>query len=313
MSPVRSRIAALFVAVFAAALLTAGCDTTSTTPESQVVVEAYLQAEEPLDPIRLTRSVTVSSAYDPASAAVRDADVVVRRLGAGGAPVETYDTEERRPGVYAPAGSVHIRPETTYQLVATTDEGAEITATTTVPDTVEVVRVENRQAEYQGANQPALTVTAPRSAREEQSVLVLTTTSLLDFEDTPAKELRAQLTPPYSRNYDPEEDSLSTFRVTSSGLLNEENFDRTPDGNLEIRLPWLSVAFFGPNEVAAHVVDDNLFDFIRSQQVQQGGPGGGGLAPGEIPNVIEHVKGGTGIFGSYAQARQRVEIQRSNP
>jgi len=306
MSPVPARIAVLFAAV----LLAVGCDTTSTKPESQVVVEAYLQAGAPMETIRLTRSVPTDAAYDPTDNAVRNADVAVRRLGADGAPAETYNFEEKRPGVYAPVDPAHVRPQTTYKLTATTAGGTEVTATTTVPDTIGVVRVENQQAVYQGATQPALTVTPPRSAREEQSILVLTTTSLLDFEDTPAKELRAQLTPPYASNYDAEEDTLTALRVTSSGLLNEENFERVQNGGIEVQLPWLSVAFFGPNEVAVHVVDDNLYDFIRSQQLQQGGFGSGGFGPGTIPNVIEHVNGGTGIFGGYARAQRRVEIQR---
>lgn len=67
------------------------------------------------------------------------------------------------------------------------------------------------------------------------------------------------------------------------------------------------MAFYGPNEVGVNVIDDTLFDLIRTQQTQQGVPDAG-LGPGEIPNVIEHVEGGTGVFGSYAEARQRIEV-----
>lgn len=305
MFTVRSWVAALFTV-----LLLAGCDTTTPQPERQVVVEAYLQAGATLGQVRLTRSVSTDEAYVPADAAVRGADVTIRRLGPEGTPAATHDFREVQPGVYTPIDSVRVRPRATYRLTATTGNGTDVTATTTVPDTIDIVRVENREALYQGPDQPRFVTTAPRSDRKRQSILVLTTTSLLDFENTPTSELRAQLTPPYASTYDAEEDSITTLRVTSSGLLNEENFDSVPGGGIEIQLPWLSVAFYGPNEVAVHVVDDNLYDFIRSQQVQQGGPGGGGLAPGEIPNVIEHVKGGTGIFGSYARASRRIVVQR---
>ena len=56
----------------------------------------------------------------------------------------------------------------------------------------------------------------------------------------------------------------------------------------------------------ASAVDDNLFDFIRSQSVQQGGST---LAPGEIPNVLDHIEGGTGIFGSLARVSHETFVR----
>lgn len=40
-----------------------------------------------------------------------------------------------------------------------------------------------------------------------------------------------------------------------------------------------------------------MYDFVRSESVQLGGST---LSPGEIQNVITHVEGGLGIFGSLA-------------
>lgn len=296
--------------LLAAVIFAGGCDTTATQPDTQVVVEAYLRARVPVPSVRLTRSVEVDERYVPSDAAVRGADVAIQQLGGDGEVLRSVELEEERPGVYGPANSPLVQPRTTYRLVVTTPGGTEITATTTVPDTLSVLSAENQRAVYQGPAQPTLTITAPQSNREQQSVLLLTTTSLLNFETTPEEELRDQLTPPYASGYDPETDTLAAYRVTSSGVLNEENFDRTPSGNIETRVPWLSVAFFGRNEVGVHVIDDNLYDFIRTQQVQQGGPSGGGLAPGEIPNVIDPVEGGTGIFGSFARTSQRIEVKR---
>jgi hypothetical protein len=294
--------------LLAAGLL--GCDTTATNPESQVVVEAYLQGGAPMNSVRLTRSVSTDATYRPDDAAVRNATVEVRRLATDGTTATTIPFEEISPGVYAPASrpAPRVHPRTTYELSVVTDD-TEITATTTVPDTLSIVDTQNEQVPYQSNNQPTFTVTPPQSNRSGQSVLVLTTTSRLDFSQ-PESELRNQLTPFYREDYEPEEDSLETFRTTSSGILNEANFTRDERGRITTTLPWIAVAFYGPNETAVHVVDDNLFDVIRSQQAQSPGGQGTGLGPGELPNVIEHVNGGTGVFGSYVRDAREITIER---
>jgi hypothetical protein len=50
-----------------------------------------------------------------------------------------------------------------------------------------------------------------------------------------------------------------------------------------------------------------MYDFIRSQTAQQGG---GGFTPGSIPNVIETVEGGGGLFGSMASVRSEIFVDR---
>lgn len=287
-----------------------GCDTTATQPESQVVVEAYLEGGAPMDTVRLTRSVGPDDTYDPRESAVTGATVEVRRLAADGTPAEVISFDEVVAGLYAPrpTPSPTVRPLTTYELSVTTPNGTEVQATTTVPDTVSIVETKNIEVVYQGPDQPAFTITPPQSATDRQAVLVLTTTSLLDF-DQPDAQLQERLTPFYAESYEPEEDSIEAFRTTSSGILNEANFSRDAAGRITTRLPWISVAFYGLNESAVHVIDDNLYDLIRSQQAQSPGEQGG-LGPGEIPNVIEHVEGGTGVFASYVRAAEQVVIQR---
>jgi hypothetical protein len=296
-----------------------GCDTTATQPEQQIVVEAYLRAEAPLPALRLTRTVGANDTYDPREAAVHEADVTVEKLAGDESVVETtsYVETDSIPGVYAPRpGSPPIvEPGATYRLQVEAG-GDRVTATTTVPDSVELLSVENDTTFYQSdpnrppdlpgnEGQTAFTIEPPRAARERQNVYIFSVTSLLDFEQTPTDVLTDSLTRFYREAFDADEDSIESLRTASSGLLNEANFERNADGTLRVELPWLGVAFFGPNEVAISIVDDNYYDFLRSQQAQQGG-----FAPGEIPNVIERVEGGTGLFGSYAQAARPVLIRR---
>jgi hypothetical protein len=281
-----------------------GCDTTATQPTSQVAVQAYLQAEAPLDTVRLTRTVGAGDTFDPQAAAVQNADVEVRRLNGNGAVVATTAySETATPGAYAPvpASPPDADPTTTYQLHVDTDDGTTITSTTTVPDAFSIRTAENTTAEYQNdAQQPSFILQPPRPVSERQNAYVFTVESLLS-----KNQLAANFTPFYEDQYDADEDSLSSFRLNSSGLLNQGNFTENADGTITVDLPWLGIAFFGLNRVALNVVDDNFYDFLRSQSAQQGS-----FAPGEIPNVIEHVEGGTGIFGSYARDTVRVDIKR---
>lgn len=288
---------------FAGVLL--GCDTTATQPDGQVVVEAYVKAGVPLPPVRLSRTVDVAAGYDPDGSAVRQATVVVEELAEDTADVErvAYSERDSIPGVYTPTRTVTVEAQRTYRLRAETTDGTTVTATTTVPGPINIVETAYDTTTYQSADQPSFTVDLPRRS-DRQNVFTFTTASLLDFRNTPDSTLRQSLTPFYADSFDPEADSIQEFRVTSSGLLNEGNFERTSEGTITIDLPWLAVAFFGPNEVRVNVVDDNYYDLLRSQQAQQGG-----FAPGEIPNVIDHVEGGTGIFGSYAEGSRFVFIE----
>jgi hypothetical protein len=269
-----------------------------------VVVEAYLQADAPVPPVRLTRTTSVDVAYTPETAAVDGADVALERLRAEGGVAHTVDyaPSDSTPGLYTPASAASVVPQATYRLRVTTPQDETITATTTVPGRTTTVRTQNDTTSYPSANAPeppqfTLTIAPGSTTADRQNVYVLTSRSLLDFQTLSPDTLQRLLTPFYQDGFDAEDDTLASLRVNSSGLLNEASFTQNADSTVTIRLPWLAVAFYGPNRIRASVVDDNYYDFLRTQTAQQQS-----LAPGAIPNVIEHVEGGTGIFGSYARA-----------
>ncbi len=307
------RLDVLLPLLLATSLL--GCDTTATQPESEVAVEAYLQAQAPLPTVQLTRTVEATETFDPRDQAVRGASVEVQRLDDAGSVVETTAySETDTAGIYAPRPSSPpaVEPQTTYRLSVDAGENPPITSTTTVPDTLSLLAVKNtREVENSAvdtsafqvdAQQPAFTIDPPESFSDRQNVYLFTVTSRPPGGDL----VRNDLTPLYCDGYNPEEDSLSSLRVSSSGLLNEANFEENDDGTLVVDLPWIGVAFFGRNEVAINAVDDNYYDFLRSTSAQDTAP------PGEFPNIIDHVEGGTGIFGSYAQATVTIEFTRGS-
>jgi len=296
--------------LLAAGLL--GCDTTAVQPDSQVVVESYLQADTTFDTVRLTRTVGATNAFDPTATAVTEDEVEVVQIqrlnGTDGGVDTTYSyVETGTAGVYAPESPPGSPPptvetNTTYRLRVERTDGPTITATTTVPGALDLREVKNTTtemtAEYQNPNQkPAFIVDPPPSPSDRQNVYFFTVTSQL-----PQERLEDNFTPLYGDGYDADEDSIESFRVNDSGLLNQANFPKNGDGTVTVDLPWVGVAFFGPNEVSINVVDDNYYDFIRSESAQDS------ALPGEFPGIIEHVENGTGIFGSYVRKDTTIQF-----
>ena len=288
----------LLTLLLATALL-AACDSTDPGEfETEYVVEGFLVAGEPFQPIRLSRTTETNARYDFTALALRDADVRVDLLRDDGS-VEASHVFREAPdslGVYFPEDTeALVKPLGTYRLdvtVASTNDV--ITATTVVPDTFRLVDATLDEVVYQGTEQLELTVTRSRSPGRDQNYYIFVTESLDPREE--------QLTPFALAVFEQEDDEfnddrLDELRVNGSPILNEDNYDVNPDGTLTIQYPWIAIAFYGPNRLIANALDDNLYDFVRSQSVQQGGST---FAPGEIPNPLERVNGAHGVFGSYA-------------
>lgn len=293
-------------------LLATACDTTEPDAfEQQIVVESYQTAGEPLAPVRLSRTTPLDSTYRFADLAVRDATVEVQRLADDGSVAERflYRADPDSLGFYRPAARgagrpvPRVQPLTTYRLVADVPDGPTLRATTTVPDTFRVLRVNRDTTAYQAGEQIALRVTRSQTPGRDRAYYVLSTKAL--------EVTQENLTPIAREQFEDADDtSLRDLQITSSPVINEESYIQNADGTITIRLPWIAVRFYGPNETRASVLDGNLYDFLRSQSAQQGG---GAFSPGAIPSLIEHVEGGTGIFGSRARVATTVVFTRAAP
>jgi len=284
----------------------AGCDTTAPQPdESQVFVESYQQAGTNLDTVWLTRTVEARSAFDAAENAVRSSeinDIHVLELNEDGSVAVSTSYSEASPGVYTPESDTKVDPGTSYRLNVDLKDGPTVTSTTTVPEAFTLESVENTPAVFQNPQkQPTFVLTPPDAASQQyeqdrQNVYFFTVTA-----DGPLNP--DNFTPFYRDNYDADEDSIESFRVNSSGLLNQANFSSRGSGRVRVDLPWIGVAFFGKNTVGINLVDDNYYDFLRSESAQENAP------PGEFPNIIEHVENGTGIFASYVREEKTLTVQ----
>jgi hypothetical protein len=262
--------------------------------QEQYVVDAWLVAMQPMPSVRISRTAPINELFDIANRGVENAEVIVTKVSSSGQVTEVYPFLSFGDGVYVPVDPVPVvQPNTKYILeVSIGANRHRITASTVVPDTFRVVSLNARELIYQGIEQFTLELT-PSLALDRQSWYIFSGTTLAP--DT------AELTPFYA-GLDAERED---FYIVSSGILNENNTRSSGNELVELVFPWIGIAFYGPNRISASAIDQNIYDFIRSANVQFGAPN---QSPGEIENLIYNVEGGIGIFGSYATVSVDVEV-----
>jgi hypothetical protein len=255
-----------------------------------------LVANRQLPEVRLSTTNPINNVYSFEDVAVANAEVQIRLLQKDNSTIDevfTYSSDSA--GIYHANLGHKVEPDRTYQLHISLNGGSDIiTASTTAPESFEVISEVLDTIVYQSTERLEITL-SKTSSFTNQSVFI--------FNTLAQQPIPKNLTPLYYDLYIQEEDSLEAekrlaeFSITSSRLLNEANFSNNTDGTVTIRYPWIAVAFYGDNKLVASTVDNNIYDFIRSESVQLGGST---LSPGEIQNAITRINGGIGIFGSMA-------------
>jgi len=268
------------------------------------IVESYLVANALLPQVRLSTTVPANAFYDFEDAAISDADVEIQLLESGpeSAIEQSWGYQLDTPGIYLPETDHNVIPGRTYKLDVTLPTTSErITSTATVPEAFEIIGEVQDSVIYQATEQLEFTL-SESSYPGRQNIYVFNAVSLQPFSEN--------LTPFYAEllsNSDQPEEDLEEFANNSSGIINESGFEFNPDGSATVQYPWIGVAFYENNLIVANTIDDNVYDFIRSQETQLGGST---LSPGEIQNVIYNVEGGIGVFGALASDTVQVYIKR---
>jgi len=278
-----------------------------------MVVEAYLVAGENLPAIWLSKTIDVDDVFSTGTSSINNASLDLYLLNEDGSIakhieyVRTFD----QPGKYVPEIDHVVLADRTYRLEASAGNTIDpVSAETHVPQAFDLLSSSHVQIKYQDPDQWSMLVTQSRNP-SRQAVFVFTIESL-----EPTVE---NLVEPYFDFYFEDEDTdnraglefdpgdLSELLRFSSPPVNEGNYEILSDGTLRVKLPWFAVPFYGPVNVTMSTLDDNLYDFQRYQQAQQGG---GLLSPGELPNVVDPINGGRGIFGSVSRVSDVVTIIR---
>lgn len=263
------------------------------------VVESYLVANDAFPEVRLSSTSKITEEYTFSKNAISGADVKIHLLKADSSISESYSYREITPGIYVTDGSAIVQESQLYQLFITTPNGDEITSTTYVPGDFETVNKLQDSYVYQSNQQVKITTTPSTYITNRQTYYLFTINAV--------NPDLSNLTPFYLDLVVEQDENISDYYINSSGIINEGNYERNEDDRIDLKVPWLAVAFYDTNEVVVNAIDDNMYNFLRSQDVQTGGTA---LSPGEIQNIRYHVNGGIGIFGSMATDTNRVVITR---
>lgn len=270
------------------------------------VVESYLVANRALPGVRLTRTLPFEQTYKIEEAAISDAEIRIHLLDENNTIERTYTYQNvptNTQSFYRTVSQDEVIPGRTYRLeINFPDNNNRITATTRVPGAFQITGSLADTVFYQSQEQITTTTTLTDNPNRQTYFV---------FSVIAGNPVEENLTPFYRDLVVEQDEDLEDFRINSSGIINEENYDVDENGRITLRVPWLAIAFYENNVIVANTIDDNLYDFIRSQEVQTGG-GPSTLPPGEIQNIIYNVEGGIGIFGSLASDSNRVYIKRNN-
>ncbi|NGP87853.1 DUF4249 family protein [Fodinibius halophilus] len=286
--------------LFFAIILLSGCALyEQDSYQENYVVESYLVAGDELPKVRLSTTSPISKKYKFEDNTVSNANVEVRRLTPDSSVAETYAYLEQESGIYKPQNSITVQDHQLYGLHITTDKGDEITATTFVPGNFKTVNELQEEYMYQGSQQIEVITTPSQYLTNRQAYYIFTVNAV--NPDT------ASLTPFYMDQVLNGDSEIEDFYINSSGIINEKNYDRNENNNIQLTVPWLAIAFYDTNNVVANAIDNNMYDFLRSQDVQTGGST---LSPGEIQNINYNISGGIGIFGSMASDTNQVVISK---
>lgn len=259
----------------------------------QVVVESYQIAMQPMNDVILTRTAPIFEEYNKAERGINDATVIVREVSPSGETSQIVTFVRTGQGVYSPVESgITVKPRYRYELEATIPSlDTRVSTYTVVPDTFSIKGINSTALVYQGPEQFELTLT-PSFFPGRQSYYIFTNETL-DPENAE-----------FTRFYADADGDREDFYRVSSGIINQTSTAQNGDV-VELTFPWIGVAFYGPNRLRASAIDDNMYDYIRSLQIQGGGST---LSPGEIENIISNVEGGIGVFGSYSEVAVEIEV-----
>ena len=273
--------------------------------EEFYVVESYMIANRQLPQVRLSTTNEALEFYEFEDVAVNNAQIEIRLLETGPeSDVETsFGYIRSESGIYTPGQNHQVLPERTYEVYITINGTDDIiSANTTIPGSFEILAGVRDSVVYQSSEQLEITLSESEYPGRQNIFVFNALSQFPEIEN---------LTPLYASFFEdtdnPQED-LRLLSNNSSGIINAANFEGNPDGSVTISYPWIGIAFYEENKIVANTLDDNVYDFVRSQQVQLGGST---LSPGEIQNAIYHVEGGIGVFGSLASDTVDTFIKRN--
>ncbi len=264
--------------------------------QSQYSVQTYLVADDPMPSIRLVK--TLPAAGSTSSSEVSDAHVTVSEVNAEGSVIQTFLFKYGGGTSYSPMVSSSVMAGHTYKLnIDIPSYNQPIQAQCTIPDAFQIKLAGSDTEKYQGESGFNLLSTESKYPGRGAYYVIAAVAQQPDS---------GNLTPYFlnkveNNSYTP----TNSLRKISSRIFNQEDFKTDTQGNIVIPVPWDIFAFYGENQLIVYTLDDNTYDFLRSLDVQYGSTQ---VTPGQLYNLIYHVKGGIGLFGGLATDTVMVTI-----
>ena len=255
-----------------------------------------------MPPVGVSTTVAVNQSFNFSDQAVGGATVKIQLLDDSGNPQKTYNYYMYAKGFYLPKNGGIVQSMRKYRLIVTVPGYQDtIEASAIVPRSFKTVNNPPDSVVYQSGDGIKLQVT-PSYYPGRQTEYIASTVAQGTLDSTRLTPFYADI---FSRN---SSNQLSDYQVNNSNIINAKNFTVNSDSTITINFPWIGIAYYGSNSLVLNAIDDNVYDFVRSQSVQTGG---NTLPPGQIQNAIMHVKGGIGIFGAMATDTVNVYIKRN--
>ncbi len=283
------------------------CDTTREPGEliapglsDLLVLDATLIVDRPLPAIFVRRSIAIDQPYSQAAAAVTGATVEIETPQGS----VFYSDDPDSAGRYLPpADSPIVRASTRYRLrVDSADRHA--SAETVTPEKIEITEALLLDEVTLEPVRTLLTFAAAGweelFGAPENQIPYLEGLPELRFDQVEVPAYQVGVLP-----LDPEAEPVIDLSFLDEETL-EEVYEQARSGaesppmiieDGRLKMPWFAIVFGGPHLVKLFAVDENWFDYIRSNGVDTDNRWGG-LAGDAFERPIFHVEGGIGLFGS---------------
>lgn len=260
--------------VLTAALGAAGCSEPAgnNTYSDQLVVNAYLVGNEPIDSIFVQRTGRVTELYTDESAAVTNAVVVITGNN-------FVDTLVQDPGMHGMYASRHkerlVRPGASYSLSVRVPGYDDVSGTTSVPDTFSVTNsgAFPRTTRYTPAAAPFSVAWNDSRLFEDYLVVVRS----LDLT-------QGQIPKSFTNDQVPDRTQIGFFLKDAHAS----------------EISWLYFNYYGKTEITVVAVDKNYFDYMKQAMAGQGAS--------DIREIRYNLTGALGVFGAETVANNRIEM-----
>ncbi|MDA0334928.1 MAG: hypothetical protein O2782_07175 [bacterium] len=266
--------------------------------ESDVlVIDAQLLVGQPMPAIFLRRTADPRESYDLRMQGVIDADITIRSADG----LTRYTADPDSAGRYLPGGTAPVVvPLTEYELVATVGQ-ERLSARTRTPGPLRIREVVVLDEQSLQVRRKLVLFAESADAFAAAANQVVYLDGLLETRlDTAAGAAGYQLS---LASLD-----LASDFVIDADFLEQDDYDdferqgSSPvidgaEGN--VRVPWFAVAFAGRHIWRTYALDQNWYDFARTDP-ETGGGGFGQLAGDAFQRPHFAVQGGIGLFGSAA-------------